>query len=96
MAGLAANQMDITDLFDVIVLLRCPAEVFLRRIHHRADNRYGQDAAEQEVILATYGAMEEQMLTRGAIPVDADRPLAEVAREVLALLAPDHDGAPGM
>ncbi len=86
LAGLAANQTEITDLFTTTVLLRCPSDVFLRRVEQRTDNRYGKDPAERAVILSTREEIEEAILAKGAVVLDTDRPVGQVAHDVLQLL----------
>ena len=90
LAGLAANQTEITGLFTATVLLRCPPDVFLGRVELRADNRYGKDPAERAVILSTHEGIEGAIIGKGAVVLDADRPIGQVAHDVMQLLGPPH------
>ena len=86
-AGLAANQTDLIHLFDVSVLLQCSENTFLQRIMDRTDNRYGKEPSEWSRILSTYKEMESQMLDLGAIPIDSERDIDLVAREIMELIS---------
>lgn len=85
-AGLAANQTEILDRFDVSILLTCPEETFLRRIDRGGDKRYGKGPSERARILRTYQEMEREMLDRGAIALNTDRALEAVVGDVLAAI----------
>jgi dephospho-CoA kinase len=81
-AGLAANQSEVFDRFDRLILLTCSEKTFLRRIEQRVGNRYGKDNSERSRILRTYKAMEREMIGHGAIVVDTDGSLDRVVEDV--------------
>jgi len=85
-AGLAANQSTFLHRFDATLLLRCSERTFLRRIAERTDNRYGRERSERLRILSTYRQMETEMLDLGAVPIDSERDVGLVARDVVRLL----------
>lgn len=85
-AGLAANQHDFEDLFTTNILLQCDEDVFVQRIRQRQDTSYGKDAAELQAILGAYKHLEADMLRRGAVPINANKPLELVVDEVLSYL----------
>jgi|SaaInlStandDraft_2_1057019.scaffolds.fasta_scaffold207066_2 dephospho-CoA kinase len=85
-AGLSTNQLEFVDQFDLLVLLQCSEMTFLQRIQERPENRYGRQRSERKRILGTYKQMEAEMLRAGAIPIDTDRDLDLVTRDVSDLL----------
>jgi len=85
--GLISNQEEYLHLFDKIILLHCNEETFLHRIRTRSgDNQFAKDPSEQEHILSWYREYEEDMRKKGAIPIDTDRPVDEVAEEIQKVL----------
>ncbi len=81
--GCPSNQNDILHLFDKIFLLQCAPEVFLKRIMERQDNDFGKDESAQRFILGWYQGFESELLTKGAIPIDASAALEHVAGEII-------------
>lgn len=81
--GSASNQKDLLHLFDKILLLQCPPEVFIKRIENRTNNDFGKDKTAQEFILGWYQSFEKEMLDAGAISIDATHPLEKVVEQAL-------------
>ncbi|MDP2631097.1 MAG: AAA family ATPase [Candidatus Uhrbacteria bacterium] len=84
--GFTRNQEEYFNLFDSIFLLRCPPEVFIHRLDTRTENQFAKEKSEQEHILAWYKNFEARMIKAGAIPIDTDRPITEVAEVILTEL----------
>ena len=81
--GMATNQNDFLHIFDKILLLQCDPEVFCKRIENRTDNDFGKDPKIQKQILARYKPYAEEMIAKGAITINTDRPIHEVVEDVL-------------
>ncbi len=81
-AGLSSNQDAYLPFFDKILILHTSPEVVVARLKNRTDNDYGKHPLEQQRLLNWHKSFEADMVARGAIPIDADRPLAEVVADV--------------
>ncbi len=80
--GLTRNQEEYFHLFDHVFLLHCSPEVFLHRLDTRTENQFAKEKSEQEHILSWYRGFEDRMIRGGAVPIDTDRPLAEVVQAI--------------
>ncbi len=85
--GFAANQDEFLGLFDKILLLQCKPETFLKRIQERKDNDFGKDKGAQEWILGWYKGFEDDLLRKGAVPIDVEESLEKVVGKILAEIA---------
>ncbi len=83
--GLCDNQAQLLDLFDKIILLTCPEEVFLKRINER-EQPFGKGESEKQMILGWYKDVEKESLENGAITINVDQPIEEVMNEVIKLI----------
>ncbi|WP_114559010.1 hypothetical protein [Desertihabitans aurantiacus] len=77
--GIAVNQWDVLDAFDTLVLLELDEETQRARVATR-------DPLVQQQVLAGRAGLQRRMLERGAVSLDASRPTAAVADDLLALL----------
>ncbi|MDO8594596.1 MAG: AAA family ATPase [bacterium] len=84
--GSADNQSDYVTLFDKVFVLRCRPEVFLARIQERTTNDFGKLPPEQRRLLTWQRTFETEMVQKGAIPLDAERPLEKVVEDILVHL----------
>ena len=82
-SGISQNQEAYIGLFDKIFLLQCKEETFLHRINTRTDHHFGKDDAEREYILGFYKDFEKKFLERGAVSIDAEKPISIVVDEIL-------------
>jgi GrpB-like predicted nucleotidyltransferase (UPF0157 family)/adenylate kinase family enzyme len=82
--GIAENQNEYVPLFDKVILLQCSPETFIKRIESRVDNDFGKDTGIQEHLLNTYQEFESNLLARGAIPINTERPIEEVANMIIS------------
>lgn len=85
-AGLSSNQELYLPLFDTILILHTSPEVVVSRLQSRTDNDYGKHPLEQQRLLNWHKSFEQEMVARGAVPINADRPLREVVEEVRSYL----------
>lgn len=85
-AGLGSNQNDYLPLFDKVFVLRCRPEIFLARIETRTTNDFGKHPPEQRMLLEWQQTFETEMIQKGAIPLDAERPLEVVVEDIISNL----------
>ena len=85
--GMAGNQDEFLPMFDKILLLRCSPETFSKRIDGRTDNDFGKDPEIKRQILNRYKSYAEEMLSRGAVSINTDRPIEVVVEDVMVQLA---------
>lgn len=83
-AGLFNNRSELRDLFDKVFLLQCKEEIFMKRIIERESHDFGKHPLDQENILSWYKDFEREVLKEGAIPINTDRPLADVVNEIFS------------
>lgn len=81
--GSASNQKDYLYLFDKILLLQCKPDTFIKRIENRTDHDFGKDKTAQDSILGWYEHFESEMLEKGAISIDAEKPIEEVVKQII-------------
>ncbi len=81
--GLADNLPDIIDLFDKMFIFYCSEETFIKRIEDRQNHDFGKHDSEKEMILTWYKDYKEEMLAKGAIPINTEKSLKEVVGEVI-------------
>ncbi|MBP9701457.1 MAG: AAA family ATPase [Candidatus Pacebacteria bacterium] len=81
--GVASNQKEFLTMFDKVLVLQCKPETFLHRLTHRTNNEFGKDETVRSAVLGWYQEFESELLLRGAISIDTDKPLNEVVEEVL-------------
>ena len=86
-AGLSSNQDDYLKLFDTVLVLHASPETILSRIEKRTDNEYGKHPLEQQRLLNWYKSFEAEMIENGAVPIDAERPLADVVEDIMVYLS---------
>ena len=82
-AGLPSNRRDLLELFDKVFFLQCKEDTSLKRIKERISHDFGKHVLEQENLLSWYKDFEADMLNRGAISINTDRPLVNVAEDIL-------------
>lgn len=86
-AGISDTQADnLFDLFDKIFLFRCDEDVFFGRINSRTNHDFGKHESEQKMIRGWYKEFEQEMLDKGAVPIDTNQPVdtivARIAQEL--------------
>ena len=82
-AGLSSNQEGYLPLFDKVLLLHARPETVVSRLTKRTDNDYGKHPLEQQRLLNWHKSFEEEMVAKGAIPLDAEQSIEAMTDEVL-------------
>ena len=84
--GITSNQGNYLGLFDKVLLLQCNEQTFLNRIDSRIDNNYGKEQSEREHLLGFYKSFEENLLNKGAISVNVDKPISEIVDDIIKII----------
>ncbi len=82
-AGLSSNQEEYVPLFDKVLVLHARPETVLARLTSRTDNDYGKHPLEQQRLLNWHKSFEQEMIEKGALPLDAEQSIEAMADEVL-------------
>lgn len=82
--GVVSNELEVLGLFDKILLLQCNPETFINRVVARNNSSFGKEKSAQEFLLSFYKPFEDDLLTRGAVPINAEEPLDRVVRAVMS------------
>lgn len=85
--GISSNQEEYLKLFDKVFVLHSRPETIIKRLNERTDSVYGKHPAEQKRLLAWQKSFEAEMVQKGAVPLDGERPIGEVAADIIAALA---------
>jgi broad-specificity NMP kinase len=85
LCGAVANEVEVWDLFAVVIALDIDTETLKQRLATRTNNDFGKSSHELEQILTWHTDARAAYRRAGHIVVDATRPIDEVVREVLAL-----------
>lgn len=92
-AGVSDTQADnLFDLFDKIFLFRCDEDIFFGRIKDRTNHDFGKHESEQEMIRGWYKEFEQEMLDKGAVPIDTNQPIDAIVQRILQELGQPGDG----
>jgi dephospho-CoA kinase len=81
--GAASNLAEIIPLFDGIFVLTASQDLIRERLTLRTGNSYGKTREVQDWIMTLQAPLERDMESRGAIVIDANRPIDLVARDVI-------------
>lgn len=81
--GAASNLAEIVPLFDGVFLLTATQDLIRERLTFRTGNSYGKTREVQDWIMTLKEPLERDMESRGAIVIDANRPIDAVARDVI-------------
>ncbi len=86
--GITGNQDEFLHLFDKIFLLQSPDNILAQRMEARhmnpGENAFGKYDEEREFALSGRREFEIRMIKRGAIPIDSNKDIAEVASKILS------------
>lgn len=83
-AGSAYNQDDFIEFFDKVFVLECGPKIITTRIKYRTNNNYGKHPSELRRILEWQKVFVAEMLKKGAIKINVERPLNEVVDDILS------------
>lgn len=85
-AGHASNEDEYLKLFDKTFVLVCRPETIVQRIEQRTDNDFGKHPMEQQKILEWHKSFDSFIEAKGAVRLDGERPVGEIAEEILRSL----------
>jgi hypothetical protein len=88
LSGCSINQVRFYGQFDHIALLAAPIDVMLDRVATRTTNPFGKSAAEREKIARDQREVEPLLRSIATTELDGQRPVAELADVVAALIEP--------
>lgn len=81
--GTASNTDDLVHLFDKIFLLKVSQKVLRERLSTRTSNDFGRTPEIQKWIFSWKTWWEKHMYEKGAISIDANRGLREIAIDII-------------
>lgn len=81
--GIASNTDEILPLFDRVIVLQANPEAIRKRLIGRKNNNFGKIVGVREMVLDGKEPFEKHMKEKGAIVIDANRSLEEVADEII-------------
>jgi broad-specificity NMP kinase len=81
--GTASNTDDLLHMFDKVFLLKAGEKVTRKRLATRKSNNFGRTDDVQEWVLTWKDWWENHMLEKGAIIIDANRNVQEIAIEII-------------
>ena len=83
-AGITSNTLDNLDLFDGIFYLDVDWPTLKHRLLNRSDNDFGKHPEElAELEKEDYTSNLHFWQSKGAVRIDASRPIAQVARDII-------------
>lgn len=82
--GSVENEVDVWDLFDLVVCLVSDNETLRARLHSRTTNPFGKQPDELAAVLGWNETVESIYRRSGATIVDGRQPVSEVAAAILA------------
>ncbi|HEX4223994.1 MAG TPA: AAA family ATPase [Pseudonocardiaceae bacterium] len=84
LVGTVENEVDVWDLFDLVICLVADNETLRDRLLARTSNAFGKNPEELAAALGYNEAAEATYRRFGATIIDGRRPVAEVADAVIA------------
>lgn len=87
LAGSVPNELDVWDLFTVVICLVVDDETLIHRLQTRTGNDFGKTAAVQDAVLGWNATSASDYERFGATLIDATQPLKDVVDEVLRAVA---------
>lgn len=83
LCGSAHNQLDYYDCFDKVIFLDVSPQEQARRILARTEHNYGQTTGMVERILREQSILKTASMVRGAIIMNANRPVSDTALSII-------------
>ncbi|MFI5064024.1 MAG: hypothetical protein ACHP9Z_08610 [Streptosporangiales bacterium] len=87
LCGSAENEVEVRDLFDLVVCLVIDNQTLRDRLQARTTNAFGTHPEELAAALGSNDSAESTYRRLGATIIDGGRPAAEVASAILAAAA---------
>jgi len=81
--GVSSNLDELRPLFDKIFLLRINFKTLCKRLSARPVGDFGRTSGVQKWILSWKDWWENDMCKKGAIPINANRNLQKIARDII-------------
>lgn len=81
--GIPSNWEEVAPLFTKIILLTASGQIIRQRLISRVDNGYGKSVEVQDHILDGKEETEKDLREKGAVVIDANQSLEDVAKEVI-------------
>ena len=72
--------------FEKVFVLQCTNEVLRARLQSRTNNSFGKDNTMRDDVLAFHTEYETRLIKNGAIAIDANESVLEVATQVMSFL----------
>jgi dephospho-CoA kinase len=82
--GSVENEIEVWDLFDLVICLVVDDETLRERLRTRTTNHFGKDPAELSATLERNAGVESTYRGFGATILDGRQPLTEVVEAILA------------
>lgn len=83
-SGISDNQNEYIDWFDKIILLQCDKDRLRNRLETRNTNDFAKEKSEQEFVLDMQKDFDNDLLKRGAIPIDSCDNVKNVTDKILS------------
>lgn len=83
LCGVAAGTEEVWDYFDTVIVLSADTETLRQRIVNRTDNNFGKAPNELKIILEWQDKHIDDYKEKGAIVIDAARPIKTVVDKVV-------------
>lgn len=87
LCGAVSNTDEVLDLFGEVIYLAVDGDTLRKRLTTRTTNDFGKAPDELTNILGWHDWLEEQYKDRGAMMVDATRPLSDVVDDIIGSLS---------
>ncbi len=91
-AGTAGgNQIECFSLFDKVILLQCDSQTLIHRMKTRTNKSgFGKTKEEQDEVIEWQKEFEPIVLSHGAIPINTEGDIGEVADGIMELSGLAH------
>lgn len=81
--GVSSNISDIVQLLDKVFILVVNDDIIRDRLSSRTSNDYGRTKEVQDWILSWKGDFDDHLVRAGAIAIDANQNISQVAAEII-------------
>jgi broad-specificity NMP kinase len=89
LAGIAFNVIDALELFTTVFVLSIPLSALRHRVTSRTNNDYGKQEEVLDRILRDHEGSDDFWRNKGAVIIDANRPVEAVADDILQYIIVD-------
>jgi gluconate kinase len=85
--AIASNTVAQRHRFDRVFVLQLDDETLARRLRERTEHTFGKDPREAAAVIAHNRVIADEWRARGAIVIDAARPLTDVVDDIVARMS---------